>query len=58
MESNAGQVAEFPMGDGATGTEMGDRVLAAAADLGLEGVVAGFERTRGALQQLLPAQPR
>ncbi|MEE8330234.1 MAG: DUF5996 family protein [Acidimicrobiia bacterium] len=37
IESNTGPVAEFPMGDGATGSEMGDRILAVAAELGLEG---------------------
>ena len=37
LETNTGPLAEFPMGDGASGTEMGDRVIAGAAEVGLEG---------------------
>lgn len=37
METHNGLHAEFEMGAGATGSEMGDQILAAGAELGLEG---------------------
>lgn len=43
METEIGPVAEFSMQEGTTGTEMGDKVIAAAADLGL---VGDYERSR------------
>jgi hypothetical protein len=43
METDVGPVTELSMQDGATGTQMGDAIIAAAAELGLEG---DYDRAR------------